>query len=710
MNQPAHLQQRQTSFATPSIPSTGRGNPARSNPASSASEYLHRSDWVRPAQHGLDALATSDSPSLRRAVAEFIQHLQPPFHCARFQWALTSLRNGLALLQVRHRNLAPLAQPVTIELDLLIQEANRIEAFDLSNDRPIKSWSKEAPCYAALATLPADDEDRALVIAAWYVLRYYRQKTLTSKGLIQRLRGSPESLVATTASLVRQLQVHSGCALVDPSRDFQSQATLCLAWRAKSPGANDRHGLVHDRCLTKLEFEAACTHLSERVSEGCSTAVAVCVGWFSGLTWPLVKSIPIREPSHPWTIWLDLEAGGFRINLTDVVRSAAEGHAGQGYIPAVKEFLRPLPEPQIAALRTLAEANPMASDLAMLTRTHGVYEESSILGVEQQVKKTSIARLYRTRASACKRLGLGAPMTALAVGEFSGLVFSRLYYHCASQERVNDAVCLVAAAVGWGTPRVCAQIDGPGSPSAIGSTVTPTHEAIRRVGSALTLQVRSKQPPKRYRWQHIRHHHNAMAHLTAFILSFCLMGRVRKETRIEGALHASSTGLVGLHDKRTIASHGVTSVALCRVARAQLQAWLVHLRALIGRLDRLNLECQALRQCVQDILEGRSSSIVFVINENDLPNRTGAIQAYQAAGLDVHVKADSARHFWESCLSESGIHDTLIDAQARRQGRWQTNWSSTTSISGTWLLTSLCAIQDRVLEELGIEPVAGLTQ
>lgn len=296
-------------------------------------------------------------------------------------------------------------------------------------------------------------------------------------------------------------------------------------------------------------------------------------------------------------------------------------------------------------------------------------------------------------------------MTALAIGEFARVTHSRFYYHGTTPHQLDDALQRVARVLGWGAIRSA-------DPAAltIGASVVPSSQTIAAIGRELADRVLAAQPPKRYVWRHIWKFHNAFANYVAFVVSLGVMGRSRDATVIIGALWCSTTGLAGLHDKKTPTSEGATPVAACKQVRDQLSWWFTHLESLVVRMDRCSQKLQCVRNRIQAILDGQSSSIVFKITERGLPEDVGTTEAYGSLDQDLAIKADSARHFWERFFSEEHVDDALADAQARRNVHWSNYWHETTYLTGARLRRVVGSLQERVLDELGIRALKGLVK
>ncbi len=666
----------------------------------------------------LDALTTHGDGAVRVAAAIFTGGGKIPAHATRLAEAITKALNGHRLLLAREPDATSVVEHSMRGLRRLAAALDELQVRPADAEQPIEKWQKEYPTYAALLLIGEDDEDSLVAWATAYVLTQYSGRAINTNFARKLTKESRSSALATKggtdvdrawttahradiAALRHLCQGTSGA-----SEDFQRDACSSFIWRSKLPGRNDRHALVHDRCLTLKAFEEAAAYLHLGLMDGDGVATAICTGFLSGLSWPLFKCMPLVRPSgDDWVIWLDVDEGCLWVNLNPIARNAAVAKGDVNYVPATRTFRRYLPAEVVRGLRRLRILRPEASNVGVLTGTVDVAEEYEIGPDTRHVLKSSIARFFNTRASLAKHLELSGPMTALVLGDFGRVPHSRLYYHAATPHRLDEAVEKLSRILGWGRIE-SAKLQA----LAIGAAVVPSSEAVAQTARTLASRVLAARPPKRYGWDHVRRFHNALADYTSFLLSLGMMGRARASVVIVGARWIAETGLAGLHDKKTVTSEGATAVAACRQMREQLSNWFKHLESLLVRLDKLGLDQRALRNRVQSILDAESSSIVFKIDERGRPVDTGSTAAYAALDEADRVKADSARHFWESYFDEHGIDDVLVDAQARRNVRWSQYWHTTSTLSGARLRRVLGTMQERVLDDLGIRAIKGFVK
>lgn len=663
----------------------------------------------------LDALSTHSTGAVRTATSVFVANLRPPSHGTRIDEVTEKLLRGLELLEASQPGISMLVQHSLTSVRLLRYTLTSESLHDSSCDKPTSNWYKQHPVYACLLQIPPDDDVSLAAFAAAYVLGQFTGKSISTmffKKLVQDSASAGLDSSPVTRRWSADHRYHLDLlgsfakgTFGEADVDFQRDACASLIWRSKKPGRNDRAGLIHDRCLTSDAFAQAAACLREGLLDAEGHATAIAAGWMSGLTWPLAKRIPLQKPcGDEWVIWLDVTNGCYRVNLSPITRNAATAKGNSNYIATTKEFARNLPSDVSSALRRLVDIKPDASSLGDLTDTNDVPEEHAICGPQKQVLKPSIARFYNSRSSASKLLKLSGPMAAMAIGEMARVPHSRFYYYSTTPRQLDEALARVEKLLGWGS------IGGTAEGQAIGACVVPSAETIAAIAQELSGKVLAAQPPRRYCWHHIRDYHNALANYVAFLVGLGLLGRGRHATVVVGAYSSSKTGLVGLHDKITKSSKGSTLVAVCKQVRDQLSSWFKHLKFLINRIDKCGLKLQAIRNRIQLILEDRSPSLVFHINEQGMPVDIGTTTAYSSLSGELQIKADSARHFWEQFFTAEDVDDSLAEAQARRNVRWSDYWNATSSVSGARLRRVIGTLQERVLDELGIHAVKGLTK
>jgi hypothetical protein len=437
-------------------------------------------------------------------------------------------------------------------------------------------------------------------------------------------------------------------------------------------------------------------------------AIAVGVGFLSGLTWDLAQGIPLAQPEgNDWIIWLDISGECFHFDLNPLVRGAATAKGNKNYVPATRTFKRFLPTFLAKALHRRSQISPDSTTLGELCESAGIPPEHRICAPDDRVMKTSIARLYNSRSHVSGMLEMSAPIAALALGEFGPLAHSRMFYHASTQPQLNKALTELAGLLDWGAiPPTEFEQDF------LGAAVVPSAQTIASIARTLATNLEAALPPKRYGLEHLVRFHRAFTDYTVFVVSLGVMGRDRSSLAIQSIASIQETGLAGLHDKRTPASRdahtGSSPVAMCTVVRAQIDFYLNHCKFLIVRLEKLGKDADAIRARLISVIEGTASDPFFHIDVRGRVTNRGTRGVYTDLPDDLKIKANAARAFWDTALGQMDVDDDIIDAQARRSVRWVRRWTSTGTKSIERMRTAVSTAQDQVFAHLQIHAVRGL--
>lgn len=337
----------------------------------------------------LDALATHTSGAVRVATDIFVRILKLPPHATRMPEVAAKLLKGMTLLTLGEPDVGNVVNHAIAGMQLLSDTVQSEALYDPGRDQPSANWSKRHPAYSAALEIPADDDTSLVAFATEFVSCQFSGKTFDATFARKLARDAASSQLITVdaeSSTRRWFADHqrhleklrrlANGAFGESDVDFQRDACACFIWRSKLPGRNDRDGLVHDRCLTPDAFEESAAFLRIGLVEGQGLATAIASGWLSGLTWPLVKRIPLKKPEgNDWAIWLDIANGCYWVNLNPVARNAAVAKGNQNYISATKVFARYLPGDVASALQRLDVIRPVSDSLGALTDTTDVPEE-----------------------------------------------------------------------------------------------------------------------------------------------------------------------------------------------------------------------------------------------------------------------------------------------------------------------------------------------
>lgn len=216
----------------------------------------------------LDSLTTHGDAVVRVAAATFTSGCKIPAHATRLAKAIAKALNGHRLLLAREPDATGVIEHSMRGLERLAAALNELPVRRADAEQPIEIWQKEYATHAALLLMAEDDEDSVVAWATAYVLTQYSGRAINTNFARKLLResrsgarlakdGTDVERTWTAAHPVAIAALRHLCqGTSGVSEDFQRDACSSFIWRSKLPGRNDRHALVHDRCLTLKAFEA----------------------------------------------------------------------------------------------------------------------------------------------------------------------------------------------------------------------------------------------------------------------------------------------------------------------------------------------------------------------------------------------------------------------------------------------------------------------
>lgn len=664
----------------------------------------------------LDELVTHPDSRVRVGAADFITAFEPPADAPYLKLVLTRLLIGLNSLNNELKLDQALAYAIS-SISILINAAVALKSdTPRAHEIPTSRWLKKFPAFGAIVEIAEDDASSLKALAAAFALSQLSGKSIDKKFAdqvrLQTRSPASESVKKERVwesrhqSNLKSIQALSGCTTFSSVAEFQEAARNHYIADTKYATYAERRGLSDDRALTPNAFKDAAGELRRGLFEFNAVSTAVCVGFFSGLTWPLAKQSPLSVPvGNNWVIWLDIPNGCYHVNLNPVVRGAAANRGDEKYVPATRIFRRYLPELLAKSLQFLNLKRPNLESLEALCDCIDIPSEFDICSTDDRRVKSSIARLYNSRTVISNMLGISGVSACLTLGCLQRIPHSRLFYNATGPEQFNGATLKLATLLDWGKIQV-QEADGP----AIGSSVNPELEALKNIASQLANAVRDSLPPKNYRWRHLRKFHNAFTDYVIFVLSLSAMGRDTEALLIQAITTIADTGMTGLHDKITPNSLGASPVVLSTIVRQQVKAYLQHVKCLQARLAALDLADTPTHKRISELLNEAEVDAFFHMPddpEHELITR-GAATLYRDLAGWLELKPDAGRHFWESMLTKGDAPDHYSDAQARHTVRHARYWSSNSTLAMDQMKETLSPIQDQILRQLGVELIWGL--
>lgn len=673
----------------------------------------------------LDVLTTHADNVVQVAAAQFVDSFQPPADAPRCLIAMGRLERGLRSLRRIHPEVRPLADHVLSGLNQAIRATRRHLELTVPYATPgtdrapaaTDRWIKQFPAYAALLLVLDDDLTSLRALAAEYLRAVFTGQRIPAQ-VANRLRLSTRSDLASQIKrdsapwqdrFQTTLQLLQGLGVADQvctRQNFQRAACMAYLWAAKLPGLHQRRAFVHHRTLTPDALKLALEDLAADLVQARPLSTAIATGFLSGLPWNLAQFIPLSCPEgSDWVIWLDLQAGCWHINLNPVVRGAAQNKGDERYLKATRTFERALPAMLLRALRCCAAKAAGAFDLGELCGTHDVPPHTPVGEGDGRVLKPSIARLYNSRAVMARLMGVSAPMTALVLGAFARVPQSKFFYYGTTTHDLDQALKCLERALNWGA--IC-DTHRDDQPASIGPNVVPEMQTIADIARTLASRVLQSVPPRRYTADQLLRHHRAFVDYTVFLISLVVLGRNRRTLRVLGIWQSSTLGVGALADKRRKDQTDADVVAVCRQAQRQAVHFRRHCKALRRRLIDLGFESAEALDYLQRVVDGTAEPAFCTIDERGRVRPHGTAQVYRDLPAELVIKADSARHFWDTVFGRAGVQDDLIDAQARRVVQWARRWGNINSLRIEDLRDQIDVVQEQVLALLEIAAIEGL--
>lgn len=666
----------------------------------------------------LDSLVTHQDSQVRVAAADFIKAFEPPADAPHIKLVLKRLLAGLTLQNEELKLDQAFGYPIN-SISTLINATNKLASDQQrASEIPTSYWLKKFPAYGAIVEIIEDDIDSIKAIATAFTFSQLKERSIDKK-FSQQIRMQSRSLSSenknSSSTKVRSweakhqanlknIKTLCGCITFSSCDEFQESAINYYLADSKFASRSERRGLCNDRTLTANAFTDVVGELRQNLIEFNPLSTAICLGFLSGLSWPLAKRIPLSEPvGNEWVIWLDIKNGCFHVNLNPVVRGAATNKGETNYVPATRNYRRYLPWLLVKSLQFLQTRHPNSSSLESMCNCFDMAPEFEIHKADDRRIKNSIARFYNTRTAVSSMLCISGMTTALMLGCLQRIPHSRLFYNTTQHQQLNDATEKLASLLGWG------EIQGKVE-TAIGSAVTPEFEVLNKISIHLAAAVRDAQPPKNYRWRHLWKFHNVFSDYVLFVISLSAMGRDKESLHIHAIGSIAATGMAGLHDKITTNSLGASPVILGKIVRQQVKTYLLHLKFLFARMKKIGLVDTPPQTRITKILEDDEIDSFFHLQEHPDEKllKRGTASLYRDLAGSLTIKPDGGRHFWESMMSKHNVPDHYCDAQARHTVKHSRYWSSSSTLSMDQMQETLCPVQDQILNQMEIQHVWGL--
>ncbi len=490
------------------------------------------------------------------------------------------------------------------------------------------------------------------------------------------------------------------------SHSFEDRVTQYFFRKQTYAAPKHRQGILDQRCQSPLQLLQSSGELCEMAKTGNHAAQLIIMAFCCGLSAELTRDLPL-QPHAPddWIIVIDIGAGVVKTNIESLFPDSASPSCNtlENYRDANKIIVKPLPKFIASLLANALMANPGARTIGELIPSDEVAGTTLTMPSYDTGIVPSVARFLNSAAPFAIQAGIDRLTVAAITNDFSVLPGSKFYYALVNRKEIWDASYTFFNALDWGEP-VNLQ-----NGLAVGSRIAPKREAISNLYGWMVDQVLSIAPGRRYTYLSLVSHHNVYALFCAAITILCLASRKAEK------LHFTAAGLdernlfVALCDKRTGQFPGALPVPINIILSEQIRLWRVHCDALDKRLEKLGLESSTSLRCyLHKVLNRENVQMFFrIFRHRHVALGTSDLSSWWPC--DMKLTTNLGRDFWECELHLHGLQSTTIDMLLRHHLLgMECHTSTSDAVLSDWHL-EVCKAQEATLKELGIKPVAGLS-
>ena len=464
---------------------------------------------------------------------------------------------------------------------------------------------------------------------------------------------------------------------------------------------NQMAGALGHGTLSAEGVKAAGRRLRDRVRAGNTDALHTCLQTVSHLPIETLQQTPVcldGEPPNDALAWFDVKRRTFNYRLFHLLKAGARPQAGtEGcYEVTTQTVVISLSLFVADTLQDLATGKTVAvcteGELVGPTdlHPHSSLEQDAGYSVTTRRLQESVPPLLLQR-------GMHRWPVALATNSQFLISRGRPAYSVCAARLVHAAVNEQYGLLNW--PLAPPSVEGS---ALIGSFVTPTREAIRRVFQALADQA-DDRAANCGQLAPLVNDFNAHAAWVAALLALCLA--LRKSAGYAVAHSELLAGLAAHIDDKHVHKTKGPPVPIAAIVQPAFAAWLAYGWSIVGRLRALGSaqELDLASRLEIRLRDTSSSEAIFTIGP-DLQLYAAATETWRAE-LPAHLKlvANFGRHFWPNQLMSLGVAQLVIDVLMRHQLDTQRATGSNNSRSRESVRQRLRSAIDAVLHELALK-------
>lgn len=592
-----------------------------------------------------------------------------------------------------HDQLRRSIELATLEIEEICKE-HSISYFTVltsqRNGKQIRKWSLIEACD------DLNSSNLLKYVGAFFSLLLTRRKVAAqAEDILWRLiKNGEDSLVNSSQKALARMLYRGQQIFAGESKTFVARVRSHYFFQKHYSSSKDRQTINDWRSMTRAEYMATTAELHERVGSGCVEALVNSLSLIIGLQPDLVLDAPIL--SHhldDWLIVIDISKGIVLFDLSEIFPNGAKPSDSAGDIHYEKSstvLVKPLPQFISEALQKLYKSIPDAQDI------------KSLLGLDHSKNKTSnkITRLIKTTAIFATRYCKIDPFDACILsGDFRGVASAKAYYRRTTRQASWRAANSFYATIGWGG--AVEKVDG----LAFGSRVVAKDEVVSSIFMDLSNRVNQVRPSNRCGVKKLLEFHNAFCSYTATFTIFCLALRDANPISLLSQDFHELRNYIIVNDKNVLGEASALPVAITPALSEQLTYWRIHCGKLLARLEERNFSDKKFINYLKGVVQYKESPL-FVMTYSPY---TVSVSGIAKTWINPLVE-NFARHFWESKFLQVGVSSRFSAAHLRHQVSGVVSWASDSDFVLREFLKVITAAQEKVLQELDIVPVYGLSR
>lgn len=493
-----------------------------------------------------------------------------------------------------------------------------------------------------------------------------------------------------------------------PLQSFEPEAKQQLLQKRQYARSQHRCGILNRHCQSKIQVVQSAIELRQNAESDDETSILIILAFCAGLSAKLTAAMPlIHNAKEDWMMKLDTHSGCLWTNISPMLPDAAvpAENSAENYWPSNKIIVKPLPQFIVTKLAELFINTPNAMTIGdLIPYANSVGTTLTIPGSKCGIAP-SVTKFLNSAAPYALQIGIDRLAAAVITNDFSIIPSAKFYYAKIEREEIWQASNALFHSLGWGTATLIEQ------GMATGSAIVATRMSVTALYQWMVSELDAAQLGKHCSVNKLVEFHNIFAKLCASLIIFLLGLRNVKEIKLTPQHLMTGATYAPVFDKRTGQLHGPLPVPINRLLEKQHKLYLTHCVAVLNRLSKTNVKgIRKTRTYLRKLIENSSGKLFFQLNETCQPSPIGSADLTSWWPEHLRFPANFSRSFWQSELHAAGLEGSLIDLFMRHQLPGAESYSSCSHRSPKQCLDKIGQMQDKILNEMNLVPVQGLTK